>query len=166
MSSGIALRPCPLEGSAPKPPPGAAPPGPGWRWPSAALVDSGQSSSSGWAALTRRPYARPPFGRGTGDGRRVGSKARCSGELGRVNPGVRGAPTRVRIMHMLCSDGLRGVLRPLSRFERPDPHLEMLLALRKALRPSHGLVRPLSKALGVLPTRLPSPVPRPKGGRA
>jgi len=130
----------------------------------------GQSSSARWVAQPRIPNARPSLLRGTGDGIRVGNKPRCSGKIRAGHPRscewlTRAYCTSALCGHM-CSHGLRRLLRPLSRFERCSPHPKLLFALRIALRPSLGLIYPPLKALGVLPTRLPSPVPRKRGGRA
>ena len=58
-------------------------------------------------------------------------------------------------MYANCSDGPAPV----------SEHLEQALRCRTRPEAVTGPSSPLLKSFGVLPTRLPSPVPHPKGGR-
>ena len=153
----------------PNPRQGSQPPGPPQRGPPSRLK-SVKTTSTRWAALTRRPYARPPLLRGTGDGRRVGSTPRAFGG-GQIRP----------------ENGLRAILSARSHFGWGSRRSKGLKGLRSRLRPcehmcphnalayytcvgrsqTQGLPARISpEHRGLLPTRMPSPVPRPKGGRA
>ena len=152
-----------LEGSAPRPPPGVATPGPRRRWPSAALVGLGQSSSARWVAQPRTPYARPPLLRGTGDGIRVGNKARCSGE----NPGGQGRRPWWLLAHVIRERIMHAHM--LTRPERLSKPFEPFWAVRtpawmalRAQNRSEAVVRPyLPLSTSLRRAAHPSAVARP-----
>ena len=101
----------------PNPRQGSQPPGPPQRGPPSRLK-SVKTTSTRWAALTRRPNARPPLLRGTGDGRRVGSTPRAF-KGGQIRP----------------KDGLRAILSVRSHFGWGSQRSEGLKGLRSRLRP-------------------------------